>query len=64
MGKANVLHHHHNPCQASMGFNPLSDDTLMRISGNIMKDALKEALGNDLEVRYFRPDSYLDYDKH
>lgn len=57
------LHHHHYPCQASMGIDPLYGDTLMHISGNIMKDALKEALGDDLEVRYFRPDSYVEVDK-
>ena len=57
------LHHHHYPCQASMGIDPLYGDTLMHISGNIMKDALKEALGDDLEVRYFRPDSYVDDDE-
>ncbi len=54
------LHHHHYPCQASMGIDPLYGDTLMHISGNIMKDALKEALGDNLDVRYFRPHGYVD----
>ena len=54
------LHHHHYPCQASMGIDPLYGDTLMHISGNIMKDALKEALGDDLEVPYIRPQGYVD----
>lgn len=49
------LHHHHYPCQASMGIDPLYGDTLMHISGNLMKDALKEALGDDLKVPYVRP---------
>jgi len=34
------LHHHHYPCQASMGIDPMYGDTLMHVSGNIMKDAL------------------------
>jgi len=54
------LHHHHYPCQASMGIDPLFGDTLMHVSGNIMKDALKEALGADLEVSYIRPDGFVD----
>jgi hypothetical protein len=54
------LHHHHYPCQASMGIDPLYGDTLMHISGNIMKDALKEALGEDLEIRYIRPEGHVD----
>jgi hypothetical protein len=54
------LHHHHYPCQASMGIDPLFGDTLMHVSGNIMKDALKEALGSDLEVQYIRPEGLVD----
>jgi hypothetical protein len=49
------LHHHHYPCQASMGIDPLYGDTLMHISGNIMKDALREALGSNYQPQYFRP---------
>ena len=52
------LHHHHYPCQASMGIDPLYSDTLMHISGNLMKDALKEALGKYLQARYIRPAGY------
>ena len=54
------LHHHHYPCQASMGIDPLFGDTIMHVSGNIMKDALKEALGDDLQIRYIRPSGYVD----
>ncbi len=54
------LHHHHYPCQASMGIDPLYGDTLMHISGNIMKDALKEALGSDLEVQFIRPSGLVE----
>jgi hypothetical protein len=49
------LHHHHYPCQASMGIDPMHGDTLMHVSGNIMKDALKESLGDKLKIRYARP---------
>jgi hypothetical protein len=56
------LHHHHYPCQASMGIDPLFGDTLMHVSGNIMKDALKEALGSDLDMAYIRPTGFVDPD--
>ena len=49
------LNHHHYPCQASMGIDPLHGDTLMHVSGNIMKDALKESLGDKLKIRYIKP---------
>ena len=57
------LHHHHYPCQASMGIDPLFGDTLMHVSGNIMKDALKEALGPDLDIPYIRPAGYVEEDE-
>jgi hypothetical protein len=53
------LNHHHYPCQASMGIDPLYGDTLMHISGNIMKDSLREAFGDDLPVSYAQPDGYV-----
>lgn len=54
------LHHHHYPCQASMGIDPLFGDTLMHVSGNIMKDAFKEALGDKLVVPMIRPAGYVE----
>lgn len=54
------LHHHHYPCQASMGIDPLFSDTLMHVSGNLMKDALREALGDNLGTRYVRPDGRVE----
>lgn len=54
------LHHHHFPCRASMGIDPLYDDTLMHVSGNLMKSALKEALGDHLDVPTIRPSGYVD----
>jgi hypothetical protein len=54
------LFHHHYPCQASMGVDPLYGDTLMHVSGNIMKEAVKEALGGRLPARYIRPAGYVE----
>ena len=42
------------------GLDPLYGDTLMHVSGNIMKEALKEALGEYLEAGYIRPQGYVD----
>ncbi|MBN1310480.1 MAG: thymidylate synthase [Anaerolineae bacterium] len=57
--QAGLLHHHY-PCQASMGIDPLYGDTLMHVSGNIMKDAMREALGDDLPVTYIRPGGFVE----
>lgn len=54
------LHHHHYPCQASMGIDSLYGDTLMHVSGNLMKDALREALGDHLQVQMIRPAGRVD----
>jgi hypothetical protein len=54
------LHHHHYPCQASMGIDPLCGDTLMHVSGNLAKDALREALGDNLRTGYIRPHGHAD----
>ena len=58
--EAGGLHHHHYPCQATMGIDPQYGDTLLHVSGNLMKDALKEALASHLRVRYIRPAAYRD----
>ncbi|MCD4684968.1 MAG: hypothetical protein K8S97_03415 [Anaerolineae bacterium] len=60
--EAGGLHHHHYPCQASMGIDPQYGDTLMHISGNLMKDALKEAFAAHLQQRYIRPAGYSEDD--
>jgi len=39
--KAGLLHHHF-PCLASMGIDPDFNDTLMHISGNILRDNVSE----------------------
>ena len=54
------LHHHHYPCRASMGIDPLYDDTLMHVSGNIMKAAWKEALGDRYQPPTIRPAGYVE----
>jgi hypothetical protein len=56
------LHHHHYPCQASMGIDPQYGDTLLHVSGNLMKDAIKDALGPHRQVRYVRPHGYVGED--
>ena len=54
------LHHHHYPCHATMGIDPQYNDTLLHVSGNLMKEVVKEALGGQLKVRYFRPAGRVD----
>lgn len=56
------LHHHHYPCQASMGIDSQLNDTLMHISGNILKDAVHEALKPYLSTRYIRPHGHVGED--
>lgn len=51
--KAGLLHHHY-PCLASMGKDVDFDDTLMHISGNILKDAVAE------QVRAYKLVQYID----
>lgn len=52
--KAGLLHHHF-PCLASMGIDSDFDDTLLHISGNIMKDNILEQIKPHLNNRYIRP---------
>lgn len=56
------LHHHHYPCQASMGIDVQYGDTLMHISGNILKDAVRDAISPYYKPQYIRPDGYQDDD--
>jgi hypothetical protein len=57
--EAGMLHHHY-PCLASMNQDPDYHDTLMHVSGNILKDGLKEALGDHLKVAYLRPSGQVE----
>lgn len=52
--EAGMLHHHF-PCLASMNQDPDYHDTLMHVSGNILKESLREALGDHLQIAYVRP---------
>jgi len=52
--KAGLLHHHF-PCWASMGKDPDFGDTLMHISGNLLKDAVGEEVKPYKQVRYISP---------
>jgi len=49
------LFHHHYPCLASMGIDADYDDTLMHVSGNIMKDDVRAQVKPFVDVRYIDP---------
>lgn len=55
--KAGLLHHHF-PCLASMGKDPDFGDTLMHVSGNILKDNIGEQVKPYL--KYLRPGTMND----
>jgi hypothetical protein len=52
---AGLLHHHY-PCLASMGIDPAFGDTLMHVSGNILKDDVATQVRPFKQVRYHVPD--------
>jgi hypothetical protein len=52
--KAGLLHHHF-PCLASMGKDPDFGDTLMHVSGNILKDEVGENVRPYKRVQYIAP---------
>ncbi len=52
--KAGMLHHHY-PCLASMGTDIDYGDTLMHISGNIIKDNVGEQVKPFKQTHYLRP---------
>lgn len=52
--QAGLLHHHY-PCQASMVKDPLFHDTLMHVSGNLMKDEVAREVRPYLRVVQFTP---------
>ncbi len=49
------LMHHHYPCLASMGIDSDFNDTLLHVSGNILKENVAPQLKPYLKVRYFTP---------
>ena len=52
--KAGMLHHHY-PCLASMGEDTDYGDTLMHVSGNIIKDDVAMQVKPFKEIRYIVP---------
>ena len=52
--KAGMLHHHF-PCLASMGKDPDFGDTLMHISGNVMKDNVSKQVKPFKQTLYIAP---------
>ncbi len=58
--EAAALMHHHYPCLASMNIDRDYQDTLMHVSGNIVKKAFREALGEHVQPGYFRPGGFVD----
>ncbi len=52
--KAGLLHHHY-PCLASMGKDDDFGDTLMHVSGNVLKDNVREQVKPFLTDRYITP---------
>jgi hypothetical protein len=52
--EAGMLHHHY-PCLAAMGIDPDFDDTLMHVSGNILRDAVAAEVRPFKEVQFFVP---------
>lgn len=52
--KAGLLHHHY-PCLASMEKDPAYGDTLMHVSGNIIKDHVGEQVKPFRQIQYIIP---------
>jgi hypothetical protein len=52
--EAGLLHHHY-PCLASMGVDPDYSDTLMHVSGNILKEQVGEQIKPYRRVVYIVP---------
>jgi hypothetical protein len=60
--QAGLLHHHY-PCQASMGIDADYGDTLMHISGHILRDNIAAQLRPFLHVRYLVPEGQVEAKK-
>ncbi len=57
--QAGMLHHHF-PCWAAMGVIPDYYDTLMHVSGNIMRDAVAEEVRPYKRIQYIAPGNRSD----
>lgn len=49
------LLHHHFPCLASMGIDPAFGDTLMHVSGNLLRDDIGDQVKPFKRIRYIAP---------
>lgn len=54
------LAHHHFPCLASMGKDPDFGDTLMHVSGHLLKDNVGEQVKPFKRVRVIRPTGWVE----
>ena len=52
--------HHHYPCQASMVKDPFFHDTLMHVSGNLMKDEVAQQVRPHVRVVVFTPEGKVE----
>jgi hypothetical protein len=52
--EAGMLHHHY-PCQATMGVDSDYNDTLLHVSGNIMRDEVAEQVKPYRQIQYWVP---------
>ncbi len=57
--KAGLLHHHY-PCLASMGIDPDFGDTLMHVSGNVLRDEVGRHIKPFKRVQTIRPGTLSD----
>jgi len=57
--RAGLLHHHF-PCLASMNKEQEYLDTLMHVSGNILKEALKSQIKSHYSEAYLRPNGLIE----
>jgi len=54
------MFHHHYPCLASMGIDSDFSDTLMHVSGNIMRDEIADQVKPYKRVNYIAPGTRSD----
>ncbi len=54
------LRHHHYPCLASMNQDADYQDTLMHVSGHLVRQAVKAEIAEQVEVNYIRPHGRVD----
>ena len=57
--EAGLLHHHY-PCQASMGIDLDYGDTLMHISGHLLRDEIASQVKELKQVRYVTPEGRVE----